>query len=81
METACPDAESKALQVLDLPSYLDREHLVSSRQIVHVPIKKLHVQMANKRGRESLLIVSVASGAYREKNGVRKSFGLSVEMG
>src|SRR5574341_2339715 len=41
METACPDAEANALQVRDLPSYLGREHLVPSRQIVHVPIKKL----------------------------------------
>ena len=28
METACPDVESNALQVGDLPSFLDREHLV-----------------------------------------------------
>jgi hypothetical protein len=41
METACPDAESNALQVPDLPSFLDREHLVPSRQIIHAPIKKL----------------------------------------
>lgn len=41
METSCPDVKSNALQVCDLPSFLDREHLVPSRQIVHVPIKKL----------------------------------------
>jgi len=28
METACPDEASIAPQVCDLPSYLDREHLV-----------------------------------------------------
>jgi hypothetical protein len=28
MEPACPDVESNALQVCDLPSFLDREHLV-----------------------------------------------------
>jgi len=31
METACPDVESNALQVCDLPSFLDREHLVPSQ--------------------------------------------------
>ncbi len=41
METGCPSAESKALQPSDLPSYLDGEHLVPYRQIVHLPIKNL----------------------------------------
>jgi hypothetical protein len=41
METACPRAESNVLQVRDLPSYLDREHLVPFRQIIHEPIKEL----------------------------------------
>lgn len=39
-ETACPDAKWNALQLPDLPTYPGCEHLVPSRQIVHVRFKK-----------------------------------------
>jgi hypothetical protein len=49
IETAYPDVESNALQVGDLPSFLDREHLVPSRQIVHVSDQEINNRDNHKR--------------------------------